>query len=318
MGADTNYDTFGQMDLTEFKQGGQFELLEPVTFAFSNRTFKNYTGLFDYDLIVYEFRFQRQSKFYVTVILVPCILLEILSIFPMLLPVESGEKISLSVTLLLSQVVQLLVLSDILPPSTSEDFPIIGSLVVFMIIMVSLTVVVSVGAAVLYYYPESKPVPKFLLYVIQSRLMDWLFLERMPSEEKTAKVGPPDGYDKNGATNDGKEKMGLEKLFMKRNMEEKVAEKQSEAAEKTEEEEELESKIDTNGWRLLANLLDQIFAIGYTIALLVGSLYYFCEAKYGAWDQSSKKKAHEAKIVLSETRHEICCKHFEKLLGKKT
>ena len=42
-----------------------------------------------------------------------------------LLLVESGEKVSLLITVLLSQAVFLLVVSESLPPS-SDDFPIIG------------------------------------------------------------------------------------------------------------------------------------------------------------------------------------------------
>lgn len=42
-----------------------------------------------------------------------------------LLPPESGEKVSLEVTVLLSQAVFLLVISDFLPPS-ADNFPILG------------------------------------------------------------------------------------------------------------------------------------------------------------------------------------------------
>jgi hypothetical protein len=42
-----------------------------------------------------------------------------------LLPAESGEKVSLEVTVLLSQSVFLLVISDFLPPS-ADNFPILG------------------------------------------------------------------------------------------------------------------------------------------------------------------------------------------------
>jgi len=42
-----------------------------------------------------------------------------------LLPPESGEKVSLEVTVLLSQAVFLLVISDFLPPS-AQNFPILG------------------------------------------------------------------------------------------------------------------------------------------------------------------------------------------------
>ena len=75
------------------------------------------TGMLDYDMFIYEFHFKRHPNFYVTVIIVPSLLLAAISTLTMLVPVESGEKVSLSMTLLLSQALELLVLSEMLPAS---------------------------------------------------------------------------------------------------------------------------------------------------------------------------------------------------------
>jgi len=56
----------------------------------------------------------------------PCMLTSSVAALGFLLPVESGEKVSLEITVLLSLAVFLLLVSESLPPS-SEDFPIIGN-----------------------------------------------------------------------------------------------------------------------------------------------------------------------------------------------
>ena len=55
----------------------------------------------------------------------PCILTSMVAALTFMLPVESGEKVSLEITVLLSLAVFMLVVSESMPPS-SDNFPIIG------------------------------------------------------------------------------------------------------------------------------------------------------------------------------------------------
>ena len=55
----------------------------------------------------------------------PCILTSSVAALTFILPVESGEKVSLEITVLLSLAVFMLVVSESMPPS-SDNFPIIG------------------------------------------------------------------------------------------------------------------------------------------------------------------------------------------------
>ena len=55
----------------------------------------------------------------------PCILTSAVAALTFMLPVESGEKISLEITVLLSLAVFMLVVSESMPPS-SDNLPIIG------------------------------------------------------------------------------------------------------------------------------------------------------------------------------------------------
>ena len=68
---------------------------------------------------------QRKPSFYVMILLVPSILVSLISVIGFLLPSESGEKVSLQLTALLSYSLVFLVIVDIIPP-IGGNFPLIG------------------------------------------------------------------------------------------------------------------------------------------------------------------------------------------------
>ena len=71
------------------------------------------------------FLFQRRATFYFMTMVYPCILMSFVAALVFLLPAESGEKVSLTITLLLSLAVYMLIIAELLPPA-SNNFPIIG------------------------------------------------------------------------------------------------------------------------------------------------------------------------------------------------
>lgn len=70
---------------------------------------------------------KRKPLFYLMNLMFPCLLISMVACLGFLLPPDSGEKVSLEITVLLSLAVFLLVVSETLPPS-SETFPYIGML----------------------------------------------------------------------------------------------------------------------------------------------------------------------------------------------
>ena len=69
--------------------------------------------------------FSRRPMYYVMNVLVPCFMISLLSTLVFLLPVESGEKISLGITVSLSYTVLLLMVSGITPQGVTT-IPLIG------------------------------------------------------------------------------------------------------------------------------------------------------------------------------------------------
>lgn len=68
---------------------------------------------------------KRKPLFYLLNLIFPCMLISTMGVLGFLLPPDSGEKVSLEITVLLSLAVFLLVVSETMPP-TSETFPFIG------------------------------------------------------------------------------------------------------------------------------------------------------------------------------------------------
>jgi nicotinic acetylcholine receptor len=78
-----------------------------------------------YRQIRYIFYFRRKPLYYITTLIIPCMLMSFLSLLVFLLPAEAEEKISLGITILLSfSVFQLLIAGGM--PQTSDYVPIIS------------------------------------------------------------------------------------------------------------------------------------------------------------------------------------------------
>ena len=72
----------------------------------------------------YQFIFRRRPAFYLLSMLLPCTVITLVAMLAFCIPPESGEKIGLGVTVLLSLSVFLLIVSDQMPPMT--EIPLIG------------------------------------------------------------------------------------------------------------------------------------------------------------------------------------------------
>ncbi len=78
-----------------------------------------------YSLVYCDIVITRMSLFYVFNLILPCILLLMIGSLSFCLPPESGERVSLSVTILLAMMVFIMVLMEQMPP-TSKVVPLMG------------------------------------------------------------------------------------------------------------------------------------------------------------------------------------------------
>lgn len=82
--------------------------------------------------------------FYTVNLIIPCVGISMLSVLVFYLPSDSGEKISLCISILLSLTVFFLLLVEIIPP-TSLTVPLLGKYLLFTMILVTLSVVVTIA-----------------------------------------------------------------------------------------------------------------------------------------------------------------------------
>ena len=279
VGIDSDFSHPSEMHLYMFKQSGQWHLNEPVKYYLKPRIFNNST-FFIFEGIEYVLKLQRHPEFFVTVIVIPSFMMGALSVLALVIPVESGEKVSLAVTILLAEVVELLVLSDILPPSTAEDFPIVGTLVIFLVVLASVAVVVCVLVSALYFTPPCKCVPQWMIRVITSRVMDILFIAKLKlancrkTEETTNEKSKQSANEEPNTY--AETKVNSKSTITKMKIHPEPGEPKSDP--KNSFKSELQSEINAIGWKMFAEFVDRIFLIIYLIVLIAGSAYFYTAA----------------------------------------
>ncbi|XP_005723189.1 neuronal acetylcholine receptor subunit non-alpha-2-like [Pundamilia nyererei] len=127
-----------QVDRKDFFDNGEWEILS-ATGAKGNRK----DGLLSYPFITYSFILKRLPLFYTLFLIIPCLGLSFLTVLVFYLPSDEGEKLSLSTSVLVSLTVFLLVIEEIIP-SSSKVIPLIGEYLLFIMIFVTLSIIVTV------------------------------------------------------------------------------------------------------------------------------------------------------------------------------
>ena len=96
-----------------------------------------------YPDITFDIELRRRTLFYTLNLIMPCIAISCLTVLVFYLPSDSGEKITLSISILLALTVFFLLLSDMSPP-TSLVIPLIGKYLLFVMIVVTASIFLTV------------------------------------------------------------------------------------------------------------------------------------------------------------------------------
>ncbi|XP_052281224.1 neuronal acetylcholine receptor subunit alpha-3-like [Dreissena polymorpha] len=151
-----------QVDLSNYVYSGEWELIDirvvrnSVTYACCEEFFPDVT----FTIIM-----RRRTLYYLFNIIFPCLWLTILSLLGFWLPPDSGEKITLGITVLLAFSVFMLLIAENMP-ATSEFVPLIGIYLTVTMGMTSLSIILTVFVLQLHYVgPHQKGVPHWLQFV---------------------------------------------------------------------------------------------------------------------------------------------------------
>ena len=133
--------------------------------------------------IFFNITLRRKTLFYTVNLIVPCVGISYLSVLVFYLPADSGEKVALCISILLSQTMFFLLISEIIP-STSLALPLLGKYLLFTMILVGLSVVITIMVLNVHYRKPSthkmapwvrkvfiRRLPKLLLMKVPEQLL---------------------------------------------------------------------------------------------------------------------------------------------------
>lgn len=109
-------DTSNYVSSSEWELLGFFFVRQVVTFSCCPEP---------YPFIRYDILIKRRPLFYLFNMMMPCVLITLVALLGFYMPPDSGEKISMGITTLLSMTVFLMIVAESMPP-TSDVVPLIG------------------------------------------------------------------------------------------------------------------------------------------------------------------------------------------------
>lgn len=119
--------------------------------------------------ITYTIHIRRKVLFYMTNLIVPCLVLAMLTVFSFHLPPESGERMGLVITILLGLTVFMLVFTENVP-RTSEVTPLIGKYAFTVLCIVAMALLITCCILRVYHKDPDRNIPK----VFRKLIFDFL------------------------------------------------------------------------------------------------------------------------------------------------
>ncbi|CAF97352.1 unnamed protein product, partial [Tetraodon nigroviridis] len=113
-----------------------------------------------YPDITFTLHLKRRASFYIFNLLIPCMMISFLAPLGFYLPADSGEKVSLGVTVLLALTVFQLLVAESMPPS--ESVPLIGKYYIATMTMVTASTALTIFIMNIHHCgSEAHPVPQW-------------------------------------------------------------------------------------------------------------------------------------------------------------
>ncbi|XP_014662718.1 PREDICTED: acetylcholine receptor subunit beta-like 1 [Priapulus caudatus] len=126
-----------KVDLNDYVLSGTWDLSSAP-----RRIDNNGSGGSEYATMIFEIHLSRMTLFYTVNLVIPCVMIAMLAATVFYLPVDSGEKMTLAINLLLALVVFLLLVSSVLPP-TSLTIPLVSKYLLFTLILNIITILMT-------------------------------------------------------------------------------------------------------------------------------------------------------------------------------
>ncbi|XP_033122706.1 acetylcholine receptor subunit alpha-like 1 [Anneissia japonica] len=159
---DTRYIDYFNLtsDASNYEDNGEWQTLK-MTNTKELESFTCCPGK-TYASVTFKLEIKRLPLFYFVNLVVPCLLISAMSLVGFLLPCNSGEKVSLGITVLLSLTVFMLVVAENMP-ATGNDIPLLSRFYIITIMLVSISTIMTVF--VLNCHHRQSPLPRWMQIV---------------------------------------------------------------------------------------------------------------------------------------------------------
>ncbi|KAK6054557.1 putative acetylcholine receptor subunit alpha-type unc-38 [Cooperia oncophora] len=258
------------IDLSDYYPSVEWDIMSRV----ARRRSKNYPSCCPqsaYIDIMYYLELRRKPLFYTVNLVFPCVGISFLTILVFYLPSDSGEKVTLCISILVALTIFFLLLTEIIP-ATSITLPLIGKYLLFTMVMVTLSVVVTVISLNLHFRtPTTHLMPRWVKLVFLKWLPKILFMRR-PSDdgdEAFKRVSSRKGIGP--TTLDGKIPLNLHEHRVV-----KAFENICFIAELLKKKDR-DDKIDED-WKYVAMVLDRLFLLIFSFACFIGTVLILLQA----------------------------------------
>lgn len=163
------------IDMSDYYQSVEWDVLSIP----AQKNIKYYDCCIEpyYD-IYFNITLRRKTLFYTVNLIIPCVNISFLSVLVFYLPSDSGEKLTLGISILVALLVFYLLLIELIPP-TSLVIPLLGKYLLFTLILVNLSILLTIFILNLHHRkPSTHKMPFWMKRVIIDTLPKLLMIER--------------------------------------------------------------------------------------------------------------------------------------------
>uniref|UniRef100_A0A8B9HKX4 Cholinergic receptor, nicotinic, alpha 4b n=1 Tax=Astyanax mexicanus TaxID=7994 RepID=A0A8B9HKX4_ASTMX len=169
------------VDQMDYWESGEWVIINAVG-KYNTKKYECCTEI--YPDITYSFIIRRLPLFYTINLIIPCLLISCLTVLVFYLPSECAEKITLCISVLLSLTVFLLLITEIIP-STSLVIPLIGEYLLFTMIFVTLSIIITVFVLNVHHRSSrTHRMPHWVRQLFLQLVPRYLFMKRPPASGK--------------------------------------------------------------------------------------------------------------------------------------
>jgi len=163
------------IDMSDYYQSVEWDILTIP----AQKNIKFYDCcLEEYFDIYFNITLRRKTLFYTVNLIIPCVNISFLSVLVFYLPSDSGEKLTLGISILVALLVFYLLLIDLIPP-TSLVIPLLGKYLLFTLILVNLSILLTIFILNLHHRkPATHKMPYWMKWIVIDQLPKALFIQR--------------------------------------------------------------------------------------------------------------------------------------------